>query len=135
MRIGQTVEHGAPYTPEWDYGTINYTDPHRDSVRVKWNRAACLYWEDVDDLTPYDGRRKTENDSPSDPIDPKGKVETLAQSGQSNYYGGLSLVTRDGEFYLCMGDCSGDDFTGPLTMQQVEAFCTLFEIPTEKVIR
>jgi hypothetical protein len=56
------------------------------------------------------------------------KDTKVASSGQGNYYGALDLVVRDDGHYLRMQCCSGDDFTGPLTTEQVEAFCTLFEV-------
>ena len=59
----------------------------------------------------------------------------VANSGQGNYYGALTLVNRDLEFYLKMQDYDGDDLTGPLTMEQVEAFCILFEVDVAEVLK
>ncbi len=62
-------------------------------------------------------------------------MKHVAGSEQGNTYGGLDLMQVEtaskyrkvGDYYLCMGDCFGDDFTGPLTEEQVKAFHILFE--------
>lgn len=67
--------------------------------------------------------------------------QKVADSGQGNYYGGLTLVTarrtiaNPREFYLRLEDWDGPDYTGPLTMEQVEAFCTLFEVDPGTVLK
>jgi hypothetical protein len=42
-----------------------------------------------------------------------------------NTYGGLDLHYINGVPVLRMGDCIGNDYFGPLTAEQVEAFHTL----------
>lgn len=66
MRIGDKVEIGAPYTDEWDHGEILSGDVCADgTVRVRWAVGQCVFWAHLDELKPFDGRQKCENDSPT----------------------------------------------------------------------
>lgn len=74
MRIGDKVETGAPYTPQWRHGrVVGFDKMHADEhiTRVVW--AECpMRPEAVFDhveLRPFDGRSKTENDSPSEAVE------------------------------------------------------------------
>ena len=57
-------------------------------------------------------------------------MKPIKYSPFANTYGSLILVQDgDGQFYLCMQDCMGDDHFGPLTQEQVNAFNILCEVP------
>lgn len=57
-------------------------------------------------------------------------AETIESSPFGNSYGGLSLALgEDGKKYLVMDDCSGPDYYGPLTEEQVAAFYLLCDVP------
>lgn len=56
------------------------------------------------------------------------KITGKEDSPFGNTYGGLTLVTTDGGYYLEMGDCQGPDWFGPLTPDQVAAFRVLRDV-------
>jgi hypothetical protein len=57
---------------------------------------------------------------------------TLRNSNFSNTYGGLSLVQYKDKKYLCMDDCFGPSYFGPLNQEEISAFDILCRIPLAK---
>ncbi len=61
MKVGDHVEAGEQYTSEWDTGIVRGVRGSR--VCVQWERADCTYWDDIEDVREFDGRRKAECDA------------------------------------------------------------------------
>lgn len=57
----------------------------------------------------------------------KGEVLATWATDQGNTYGSLKMVLRGDGYHLTMEDCFAVDFTGPLTVEQVQAFFILFD--------
>ena len=63
-----------------------------------------------------------------DKSSPSSCTETLLTSSFGNTYGVLSMVRdSEGDLFLKMEDCSGDDYHGPLTPIEAAAFTLLAE--------
>jgi hypothetical protein len=59
----------------------------------------------------------------------KESINVVKSSPFQNTYGGLDLVKNgEGKLFLRMQDCSGNDYYGPLTQDQVSAFYVLCEL-------